>query len=153
MFIKDIIEHIKILKIIKAVIKEENLLENISNLFSKGNYKVNFKRDWIGRIYAVINPVVSDPGSRIFEYDTNGTNINSFVNKWVLEHMIAASNFVKNNGLFDILTYEIKQLDDDYNFLFILTPISWNDFKKGILKLFGCLSAIAIITICLIIFL
>lgn len=147
MFIKDIFEHIKILKIIKAVIKEENLLENLSNLFSKGNYKVKFKRDWIGRIYAVINPVVSDPGSRIFEYDTNGTNINSFVNKWVLEHMIAASNFVKNNGLFDILTYEIKQLDDDYNFLFILTPISWNDFKKGILKTLGCIAALAILTI------
>jgi hypothetical protein len=147
MFIKDIIEHIRILKIIKAVIKEENLLENLSNLFSKGNYKVNFKRDWIGRIYAVINPVVSDPGSRIFEYDTNGTNINSFVNKWVLEHMIAASNFVKNNGLFDILTYEIKQLDDDYNFLFILTPISWNDFKKGILKTLGCIASLAILII------
>jgi hypothetical protein len=147
MFIKDIIEHIRILKIIKAVIKEENLLENLSNLFSKGNYKVNFKRDWIGRIYAVINPVVSDPQSRIFEYDTNGTNINSFVNKWVLEHMIAASNFVKNNGLFDILTYEIKQLDDDYNFLFILTPISWNDFKKGILKTLGCIASLAILTI------
>ncbi len=145
MFIKDIIEHIKILKIIKAVIKEENLLENLSNLFSKGNYKVNFKRDWIGRIYAVINPVVSDPQSRIFEYDTNGTNINSFVNKWVLEHMIAASNFVKNNGLFDILTYEIKQLDDDYNFLFVLTPISWNDFKKGILKTLCCIAALAIL--------
>lgn len=145
MFIKDIIEHIKILKIIKAVIKEENLLENLSNLFSKGNYKVNFKRDWIGRIYAVINPVVSDPQSRIFEYDTNGTNINSFVNKWVLEHMIAASNFVKNNGLFDILTYEIKQLDDDYNFLFVLTPISWNDFKKGILKTLSCIAALAIL--------
>jgi hypothetical protein len=153
MFIKDIIEHIKILKIIKAVIKEENLLENLSNLFSKGNYKVNFKRDWIGRIYAVINPVVSDPGSRIFEYDTNGTNINSFVNKWVLEHMIAASNFVKNNGLFDILTYEIKQLDDDYNFLFILTPISWNDFKKGILKTLGCIASLAILIICLFILL
>lgn len=145
MFIKDIIEHIKILKIIKAVIKEENLLENLSNLFSKGNYKVNFKRDWIGRIYAVINPVVSDPQSRIFEYDTNGTNINSFVNKWVLEHMIAASNFVKNNGLFDILTYEIKQLDDDYNFLFILTPISWIDFKKGILKTLGYIAALSIL--------
>lgn len=147
MFIKDIIEHVRILKIIKAVIKEENLLENLSNLFSKGNYKVNFKRDWIGRIYAVINPVVSDPQSRIFEYDTNGTNINSFVNKWVLEHMIAASNFVKNNGLFDILIYEIKQLDDDYNFLFVLTPISWNDFKKGILKTLGCIAVLAILII------
>lgn len=153
MFIKDIIEHIKILKIIKNVIKEENLLVNLSNLFSKGDYIVNFKRDWIGRIYAVINPVIADPQSRIFEYDNNGTNIKSFVNKWVLEHMIAASNFVKNNGLFDILSYEIKQLDEDYNFLFILTPISWNDYKKGILKLLGCLSAISIITICLIIFL
>lgn len=135
MFIKDIIDHIKILKIIKYVIKHENILENLSNLFSKNNYKVIFKKDWIGRIYAVINPVVADPEARIFEYDNNGTNIKSFVNKWVLEHMIAASNFIHNNQLFDIVTYEIKQLDENYNFLFVLTPISWNDFKKGMVKL------------------
>lgn len=131
MFIKNLINYIKIKRIIKSVIKEENLLENLSALFSSENYKVKFKQDWIGRIYAVLNPVVQDPQSRIFEYDTNGTNINSFVEKWVMERMLIADNFIKNHDLFDILIYNIKQLDNDYNFLFILTPTVWYDFWKS----------------------
>ena len=58
MFIKNLIDHIKIKRIINTIVKEENLLENLSALFSTENYIVNFKQDWIGRIYAVINPVV-----------------------------------------------------------------------------------------------
>lgn len=136
MFIRDLIDYLKIKRIVKKVVKEEDLLNNLSKLFSSKNYTVNFKQDWIGRIYAVLNPVAQDPQARIFEYDTNGTNINSFVNKWVIEHMIAADNFVKNHELFDILIYELKQLDDDYNFLFTLTPIGWPECWKSA-KIFG----------------
>lgn len=131
MFIKNLINYIKIKKIIRKVIKEENLLDNLSALFSSDNYKVNFKQDWIGRIYAVLNPVVQDPQSRIFEYDTNGVNLNSFVEKWIMERMLIADTFVKNHDLFDILIYDIKQIDGDYNFLFTLTPIVWHNFWKS----------------------
>ena len=92
--------HIKIHKIIKAVVKNENLLENLSNVFSTNNLKVNFKMDWIGRIYAVLNPVAADPSGRIFEYDTNGTNIKSFVHKWIMDRMIAVDRLVKNHELY-----------------------------------------------------
>ena len=128
MFIRNLIDYVRIKKIIKKVIREENLLYNLSNLFSTKTYQVNFKQDWIGRIYAVINPAVQDPQARIFEYDEEGMNMNSYVNKWIMEHMIAADNFVKNHELFDILTYNFEQLDDDYNFLFTLTPVAWFDF-------------------------
>lgn len=132
MFIKDTINFIKYKHIIKDVLKEEDLLNNLSKVFSSKNHTVKFRTDWIGRIYAVVNPTVLDPEERIFEYDNNGTNVDSFVRKWVIEHMIAADNFVKNHGLFDILVYNIEQLDENYNYLITLTNIAWFDFWKSL---------------------
>ena len=131
MFIKDTINFIKYKRIIKDVLKEEDLLNNLSKVFSSKNHTVKFRTDWIGRIYAVVNPTVLDPEERIFEYDNNGTNVDSFVRKWVIEHMIAADNFVKNHGLFDILVYNIEQLDENYNYLITLTNIAfWKSLKR-----------------------
>jgi hypothetical protein len=154
MLIRNLIDYVKTKRIIKDVIKEEDLLNNLSSLFSKGDYRVKFKQDWIGRIYAVVNPVVQDPQSRIFEFGEEGVNIKSFVHKWVMDHMIAADTFIKNHELFDILIYNIEQLDDNYNFLFTLTPIAWYDFWKSLKRFFWIsLSIIVLAIVALIIFL
>lgn len=154
MLIRNLIDYVKTKRIIKEVIKEEDLLNNLSSLFSKGDYRIKFKQDWIGRIYAVVNPVVQDPQSRIFEFGEEGVNIKSFVHKWVMDHMIAADTFIKNHELFDILIYNIEQLDDDYNFLFTLTPIAWYDFWKSLKRFFWISSIIVVLAIiALIIFL
>lgn len=149
MLIKNLISHIKMCKVIKQIIKAEDLLHNFSTLFSTENYKVNFKQDWVGRIYAIVNPVVQDPQARIFEYDSKGMNINSFIEKWVIEHMIAADNFVKNHQLFDILTYELKPIEDDtdYNFLFTLTPVTWFDLAKSLKRFLWILFGLGIVGI------
>ena len=34
------------------------------------------------------------------------------------------------NNLFDLLTYEIKKLDDYDNYLFVIKPITFDDCKK-----------------------
>ena len=154
MLIRNIKNYIIHKRVIKKIIKEENLLQNLSKLFTVNNYTVNFKQDWIGRIYAVVNPIAQDPNSRIFEYDEHGMNVKSFVEKWLIEHMIAADNFVKNHELFDILIYNIEQLDDNYNFLFTLTPIAWYDFWKSLKRFFWIsLSIIVLAIVALIIFL
>lgn len=144
MFIKDTINFIKYKRVIKDVLKEEDLLNNLSKVFSSKNHTVKFRTDWIGRIYAVVNPTVLDPEERIFEYDNNGTNVDSFVRKWVIEHMIAADNFVKNHGLFDILVYNIEQLDENYNYLITLTNIAWFDFWKSLKRTLCITSALLI---------
>ena len=144
MFIKDTINFIRYKRIIKDVLKEEDLLNNLSKVFSSKNHTVKFRTDWIGRIYAVVNPTVLDPEERIFEYDNNGTNVDSFVRKWVIEHMIAADNFVKNHGLFDILVYNIEQLDENYNYLITLTNIAWFDFWKSLKRTLCITSALLI---------
>jgi hypothetical protein len=52
------------------------------------------------------------------------------------------------------LIYDIQQLDEDYNFLFTLTPIAWIDFWKS-MKIFLWISIPILIAliVCLIIFL
>lgn len=153
MLIKSLVNHIKIHKIIKDVVKNENLLMNLSNVFSSNALKVNFKMDWIGRIYAVLNPVAADPSDRIFEYDTKGTNIKTFVHKWIMDRMIAVDTLVKNHELFDVVTYNVEQLDDDYNFLVTFTPITWDDLRKH-LKITGYVTmgiiAVAALTLALV---
>lgn len=153
MLIKSLVNHIKIHKIIKDVVKNENLLMNLSNVFSTNTLKVNFKMDWIGRIYAVLNPVAADPSDRIFEYDTKGTNIKTFVHKWIMDRMIAVDTLVKNHELFDVVTYNVEQLDDDYNFLVTFTPITWDDLRKH-LKITGYVTmgiiAVAVLTLALV---
>lgn len=129
LFIKYLYAHIKYYKILNKVYKEENLLANLSNLFG-----VNFKKDWIGRIYAVFNPYVKDgvfnPNVQIFEYTENGLENDAYIEHYILTQLNVAKQFIKANNLFDLLTYRIKSIDDNGNYLFIMEPITWSDCKK-----------------------
>ena len=61
-----------------------------------------------------------------------------------------AQNFIMANNLFDLLTYEIKKLDNYDNYLFVIKPISFDDCAKWI-KIFSIVySILAVIGIILI---
>ena len=61
-----------------------------------------------------------------------------------------ASQFIRAKNLFDLLTYKIKKIDDYDNYLFIIQPITLDEYRKNIKKLviFG-ISSIIIVTIIL----
>ena len=50
-FITNLILNVKYTKLIKKVYKDEDLLNKFSQLFG-----TEFRMDWVGRIYTVINP-------------------------------------------------------------------------------------------------
>lgn len=128
-FIKYLILNIKYTNILNNIYKEENILSNLSSLFG-----TNFKIDWIGRIYTVVNPSViktsDDINSQIFEYDNGGLNNKAYVEGLIMQKMNIASNFIRANNLFDLLTYEIRKLDEYDNYLFIIKPITLDDCLK-----------------------
>lgn len=128
-FFKILWVHLKYSKILKRVYKDENLIQNLSNLFG-----VNFRIDWIGRIYAVINPTINngeyDSNTIIYEYDENGLRADAFVEQKIIEKMKIASNFIKAKNLFDLLTYKIKKIDNYDNYLFIIQPITLEELIK-----------------------
>ena len=125
-FFAYLIKNIKYTRLLNKIYKNENLLENLSNLFG-----VAFKKDWVGRIYAVINPNIQDgkysPTTQIFEYGENGLDNTTYVHNWIMERMNVAEKFIQTQNLFDILTYNIKKLDQYDNYLFIIQPITLED--------------------------
>ena len=136
-FIKYLILNIKYTRILKHIYKDEQIPENLSKLFN-----TNFKIDWIGRMYTVINPNlidgIYDASSQIFEYDERGLSNDAYIERFIMQKLNIASNYIKANNLFDLLTYEIKKLDDYDNYLFIIKPITLDDFVKNS-KRFGIL--------------
>lgn len=129
-FIKYLILNIKYTRILKRIYRDEQIPENLSKLFN-----TSFKIDWIGRMYTVINPNlidgIYDTSSQIFEYDEQGLSNDAYIERFIMQKLNIASNYIKTNNLFDLLTYEIKKLDEYDNYLFIIKPITLDDFVKN----------------------
>ena len=143
-FFKNLFLNIKYTRIIKKIYKTENILQGLSQIFGS-----QFKLDWIGRAYAVLNPNLDEngnysPNRQIFEYNENGLDNTKMVEQWVMERMAVVSSFIQNNNLFEILTYSFKRLDEYDNYLFILEPITLSDCLKWS-KRFGILFGVLLI--------
>ena len=128
-FFKYLFLNIKYTKILNKVYYNENIIENLSKLF-----KSQFKKDWIGRLYTVINPNLMgddfDINTIIYEYDENGLNNYAFIERCIMSKLNIAQSFIQTNNLFDLLTYKIEKLDEYDNYLFIIEPITLHDCLK-----------------------
>lgn len=131
LFIPTVFRYIKMNRLIRKIDENENLMGNLSSL-----YKSEFKRDWVGRWYTVLNPMVQDMSTedgtdrRIFEFTENGLSDKTYIDKWCMDRMFIASNFIKNKELLDIMTYSLEKIDENQNYLFVLSPILFQDLKK-----------------------
>lgn len=136
-FIKYLILNTRYTRILKHIYKEEQIPENLSKLFNS-----NFKIDWVGRLYTVINPNLLngeyDMNTQIFEYGEKGLTNEMFVERYIMQKLNIASNYIKANNLFDLLTYKIEKIDEYDNYLFIIEPITFGDLVKNA-KRFGIL--------------
>jgi hypothetical protein len=61
-----------------------------------------------------------------------------------MQRLNIAANFIQTNNLFDLLTYDIKRLDEYDNYLLIIEPITLNDCLKYT-KYFGILLALLLV--------
>ena len=140
------------MKIIKNVYKEDDMLNKLSELFG-----TEFRMDWVGRIYTVINPNIVDNkldiNTQIFEYGETGLSNQIYVERYIMLKLNLIKDFVIANNLFDLLTYRIEKLDEYDNYLFVIEPITFEDCKKWT-KIFGItyLSILILSIIALIIF-
>lgn len=134
-FLKNLLLNIKYTKLLKKIYSNEDLLNKFSQLFG-----TEFRIDWVGRVYAVFNPNIMndklDVNSQIFEYGENGLTNEPYIEKWIMTRLNLVKDFVMANNLFDMLTYEIKQIDEYDNYLFIIKPITFDECVKWT-KIFG----------------
>lgn len=129
-FIKNTYLHIKYSRILKKTMKEDKVIDGLQKLFGG----VQFKKDWIGRLYVVLNPVIVngkyDPTSLIQDEVTG--SYDDFMRDWLMQRLIATQTFIKTNNLFELLTYDFKRLDNYGNWLFVMYPITLTPFLKSL---------------------
>lgn len=120
--------------------KEDELISKLSYVFG-----VQFRIDRAGRLYAVINPAIRDgkyDPSQALEYTESGYDNTEHAKKWIMERLILIDNFIKANNLFDLLTYDIRAIDQNQNYLLVLSPITWEPVVDAARKIWIDLLAI-----------
>jgi hypothetical protein len=145
-FLKNLILNVKYTRILQKIYKDEDLLTKFSQLFG-----VEFRIDWVGRLYAVFNPNILnekyDTTTQIFEYTDSGFSNAAYVEKYIMTKLNLVRDFIIANNMFDLLTYEIEKIDDYDNYLFVVKPITFDECKKWTKTfsiVYGCLIVVGI---------
>jgi hypothetical protein len=119
--------------------------------------RIDLSKDWIGRLYGVINPNIDingnyDFNNTILEIDGENTNNNDFVKHWVYKQMDLISQLFKIEKLYDYISVDFKHVGPNSadNYLFVIDVISRKymaqTFKSmfKMLCIYGILAAIVL---------
>ena len=122
--------------------------------------RISVKKDWIGRLYGVINPYIDIDGkidfnNAIIEIDGDNTNSNEYVKNWVYRQFNLIDNLFKINKLYDYINVDIKHvgpLNAD-NYLIVIYIVSRKEMayalkrvlKQTILYMIIALSAVILL--------
>lgn len=105
--------------------------------------KVNFRKDWIGRLYAVVNPAIDingniDFSSQIIEFTESGMSTDNYVKSWVLKQMSLIKSVFNLNqsGFFDYISAEFRHVgpENGDNWLVIFDLVDRKIFVSSIYK-------------------
>lgn len=143
-FIKGYFQNRKYQKILNKVYNDDQIIAKLS--FALGS---QFRRDWIGRLYTVINPAIKDGKydyTQVYEYVQEGYDTTEHVQQWIVERLSAIQTVIQTNNLFDVLSFNIKKLDDEGNYLFVVYPVTLPEVLetwKGAAVQFGIIAGVA----------
>lgn len=87
---------------------------------------VSLKKDWIGRLYGVVNPNIIDGKvdfrNTVIELDDDRTSNDEYLKHWIYKQLLLVSQLFKFDRLYDYLTLEIKHVGpinaDNYLLIF-----------------------------------
>lgn len=122
--------------------------------------RISVKKDWIGRLYGVINPYIDIDGkidfnNTIIEIDGDNTNSNEYVKNWVYRQFNLIDNLFKINKLYDYINVDIKHVGpfNADNYLIVIDVVSRKEMayvlkrvlKQTILYMIIALSAVILL--------
>lgn len=122
--------------------------------------RISVKKDWIGRLYGVINPYIDIDGkidfnNTIIEIDGDNTNSNEYVKNWVYRQFNLIDNLFKINKLYDYINVDIKHvgpLNAD-NYLIVIDVVSRKEMAYMLKRVLKQTILYMIITLCAVILL
>lgn len=117
---------------------------------------INLDKDWIGRLYGVINPNIDIEGkynftNTILEIDGENTNNNDYVKHWVYKQMDLINQLFNIEKLYDYIDIEFKHIGPQYadNYLIIIDVLSRKYMSQTFKSMFKTMCIYAIIAIIL----
>lgn len=115
---------------------------------------LNVKKDWLGRLYGIINPLIDingnlDVNSVVIELDGNNSNNVEYVQVWIHKQLKLISDLFKIHKLYDYINLTLEhvgpqQLD---NYLVIFDIVSRKDMANKFKSFFKHLFSYGIIFI------
>lgn len=122
--------------------------------------RISIKKDWIGRMYGVINPYIDIDGkidfnNTIIEIDGDNTNSNEYVKNWVYRQFNLIDNLFKINKLYDYIHVDIKHvgpLNAD-NYLIVIDVVSRKEMTYALKRVLKQTILYMIIALCAVILL
>lgn len=122
--------------------------------------RITVKKDWIGRLYGVINPYIDIDGkidfnNTIIEIDGDNTNSNEYVKNWVYRQFNLIDNLFKINKLYDYINVDIKHvgpLNAD-NYLIVIDVVSRKEMTYALKRVLKQTILYMIIALCAVILL
>lgn len=152
--IKNIFTYLSLKKELMNDYREENLIERFSEL-----YKVPFKVDNAGRLYAIINPLLlnirNNSSSQIYEYTSEGMTDTTYIKQWVFTNLMAIEKMFAAENLLDVLLFDIQPILNNGtptgNYLITFTPRGFHEYDKArrtiltVLKITGTVSLVGVL--------
>ena len=149
-FFRDLFYNTLIGKIIKTIKSLHNYFKDydyIADTFYSDAFKivlkeylnVEIRKDWIGRLYGVINPNINEDGKfdftkTIIEFDDDNTNNQEYVKHWTHKQLYIIGEVFKIENLYHFINLEFKHVGPKNadNYLLIFDIVSRKEFTKNL---------------------
>lgn len=119
----------------------DTLYSEAFKIVLKEYLNVNIKKDWIGRLYGIINPNINEKGEfdftkTIIELDGENTNNNEFIKHWTYKQLNLIGQVFSIENLYHFIDLEFKHVGpkNGDNYLIIFDVVSRKRFTKEFKK-------------------
>lgn len=140
--IKDTVSYIKDRYYIKSTLYSKELKYVLDQYLH-----TNIKKDWIGRLYGIVNPAIDSSGefnisNMIIELDGDNTNNHEHIRQWTYKQMKLIAHLFKIEKLYDYINIEFEHVGPENadNYLIIFDMVSRKQFVQSIKKFLKHLS-------------
>ena len=119
----------------------DTLYSDAFKLVLKEYLNVEIKKDWIGRLYGVINPNIGEDGKydftkTIIELDGDNTNNNEYIKHWTYKQLTLIGQVFSIENLYHFITLDFRHVgpEEADNYLLIFDIVSRKEFTKNLRK-------------------
>ena len=117
----------------------DTLYSEAFKLVLKEYLNVDIRKDWIGRLYGIVNPNINEEGKfditrTVIEFDDENTNNEEYVKHWAHKQLYIIGEVFKIENLYHFIDLEFKHVGPDIadNYLLVFDIVSRKIFTHNL---------------------